>query len=50
MNSITLKVTKEELNDIIACLDFAANDVSEKEQDLMAIKASLQQQADNQEG
>ncbi len=49
METITLTVTREELEHIIGCLDFTANDVSEQEENLMAIKAKLQEQAGNQE-
>lgn len=46
---IILTVTMEELKHIIACLDFTAADVSEQEENLMAIKAKLIGQAGSQE-
>ena len=42
---ISLTVTRQELKDIIASLDFTANDVSEKVNDLLNLKAKLEEQA-----
>lgn len=45
METINLSVTIEELKDILNCLEFASNDVSEKEADLLALKSKLEGQA-----